>query len=151
MQAGVIQFEGKDARFNTDWRSASADYFRAFNVPLLAGRTFNESDTPDHPAVGLIDERLANDVFAAQSPIGKRFKATFQAPWVEIVGVVGHVRQEGLGSDPRPQVYWPHQQRTQDRMAMVVRTTVDPSSLTAPIRAAIHEVDPDQPLYDVRR
>jgi putative ABC transport system permease protein len=151
MQAGVIQFEGKDARFNTDWRSVSADYFRALNVPLLAGRTFNESDTPDHTAVGLIDERLARDVFAAESPIGKRFKIDFpRAPWAEIVGVVGHVRQEGLGSDPRPQVYWPHQQRTQDRMAMVVRTITDPSSLTAPIRAAIHEVDPDQPLYDVR-
>ena len=151
MQAGVIQFEGRDARFNTDWRSVSADYFRALTVPLLAGRTFNASDTPDHPAVGLIDERLARAVFAAESPIGKRFKIDFpEAPWVEIVGVVGHVRQEGLGSDPRPQVYWPYQQRTQDRMAMVVRTTADPSSLTAPIRAAIHEVDPDQPLYDVR-
>jgi putative ABC transport system permease protein len=151
MQAGTIQFEGKDTRFNTDWRSVSADYFRALNVPLLAGRTFNDSDTPGRTAVGLIDERLARDVFAAESPIGKRFKMDFpKAPWVEIVGVVGHVRQEGLDSDPRPQVYWPHQQRTQDRMAMVVRTTADPSSLTAPIRAAIHDVDPDQPLYDVR-
>ena len=151
MQAGVIQFEGTDARVNTDWRSVSGDYFRALTVPLLAGRTFNEGDTLDHPAVGLIDERLARDVFASASPIGRRFKMDFQgAPWVEIVGVVGHVRQEGLGSDPRPQVYWPHQQRTQDRMAMVVRTSAGPSSLTASIRAAIHEVDPDQPLYDVR-
>jgi putative ABC transport system permease protein len=151
MQAGVIQFEGKDARFNADWRSVSADYFRALDVPLLAGRTFDESDTPDHTAVGLIDERFAKDVFADESPIGKRFKIDAPGtPWVEIVGVVGHVRQEGLDRDPRPQVYWPHQQRAQDRMAMVVRTAADPSSLTAPLRAAIHEVDPDQPLYDVR-
>jgi putative ABC transport system permease protein len=151
LQRGVIQFEGNDARFNTDWRTVSADYFRALNVPLLAGRAFTESDTPDRTAVGLIDERLARIVFAAESPIGKRFKMAFPGtPWIEIVGVVGHVRQEGLDSDPRPQVYWPHQQRTQDRMAMVVRTTADPASLTAPIRAAIHEVDPDQPLYDVR-
>jgi ABC-type antimicrobial peptide transport system permease subunit len=60
------------------------------------------------------------------------------------------MRQEGLDKDPRPQVYWPYQQRTQDRMAMVVRATADPSSLTAAVRAAIREVDPDQPLYDVR-
>jgi putative ABC transport system permease protein len=151
MQAGVIRFEGKDARFNTDWRSISADYFRALDVPLLAGRTFDERDTPDHTAVGLIDERLARDAFAAETPIGKRFRIDSpEARWVEIVGVVGHVRQEGLDSDPRRQVYWPYQQRTQDRMAMVVRTTGDPSSATAPIRAAIHEVDPDQPLYDIR-
>jgi predicted permease len=151
MQAGVIRFEGKDARVDTDWRSVSADYFRALDVPLLAGRTFDEHDRPDHPAVGLIDERLAKDVFGPESPIGKRFKIDApEAQWVEIVGVVGHVRQEGLNTDPRPQVYWPHQQRTQDRMAMVVRTITDPSSLIAPVRAAIHEVDPDQPLYDVR-
>jgi putative ABC transport system permease protein len=151
MQAGTIQFEGKDARFSTDWRSVSADYYRALSVPLVAGRTFNDSDIPGRTAVGLIDERLARAVFAAESPIGKRFKMDFpKAPWVEIVGVVGHVRQEGLDSDPRPQVYWPHQQRTQDRMAMVVRTTADPSSLTASIRSAIHDVDAEQPLYDVR-
>ena len=150
-QQGTIRFEGRDTRVNTDWRSVSADYFRALNIPLLAGRAFNERDTPDHIAVGLIDERLARDVFSTESPIGKRFKMDFPtAPWIEIVGVVGHVRQEGLDSDPLPQVYWPHRQRPQDRMAMVVRTTVDPSSRASPIRAAIHDVDPDQPLYDVR-
>jgi len=151
MQGGPLQFEGKSTRVDTDWRSVSADYFRALGVPLLAGRTFRESDSRDHTAVGIVDERLVKSVFAGESPIGKRF--TIQAPytpWVEIVGVVGHVRQEGLDTDPRPQVYWPHQQRTQDRMAMVVRTTGDPSSITALIRAAIHDVDPDQPLYDVR-
>ncbi len=151
MQAGVIRFEGKDARVNTDWRSVSADYFRALDVPILAGRTFGDGDAPDHTAVGVIDERLARAIFAAESPIGKRFTIDSpEARWVEIVGVVGHIRQEGLDSDLRQQVYWPHQQRTQDRMAMVIRTTGDPSSATAPIRAAIHEVDPDQPLYDVR-
>jgi predicted permease len=151
MQAGAIELEGRDRRVDADWRSVSADYFRALGVPVVAGRVFDESDLPDRAAVGLIDERLARDVFAAESPIGKRFRMDFpNAPWVEIVGVVGHVRQEGLESDPRPQAYWPHQQRTQDRMAMVVRTGADPAAFAAPIRAAIREVDPDQALYDVR-
>ncbi|MGH8639673.1 MAG: ABC transporter permease [Burkholderiales bacterium] len=96
MQAGIIRFEGGDTRFNTDWRSASADYFRALDVPLLAGRTFNENDSADRPAVGIVDERLAREVFGRESPIGKRFRMDFAgAPWVEIVGVVGHLRQEG--------------------------------------------------------
>lgn len=69
---------------------------------------------------------------------------------MEIVGVVGHVRHEGLDRDPRPQVYWHYPQWTQDRMAMVVRTLADPAGLTTAVRAAIREVDPDQPLYDVR-
>ena len=150
MQAGAIQFEGTDQRFDTDWRSVRADYFRALDAPILAGRTFDERDAPDRPPVGTIDDQLARQVFGGTSPIGKRFRMLSPgAPWVEIIGVVGHVRQEGLDTDPRPQVYWPYQQRTQDRMAMVVRATVEPSSLTGAIRAAIHEVDPDQPLYDV--
>jgi predicted permease len=151
MQAGVIRFEGHDTPVATDWRSASPDYFRALDVPIVAGRTFHDSDSPSRPAVGIIDERLAHEVFGGGSPVGKRFRMDFAgAPWVEIVGVVGHLRHEGLDRDPRPQVYWPYQQRTQDRMAMVVKTTVDPSSLTAAVRAAIREIDPDQPLYDVR-
>lgn len=151
IQNGSIRFEGSDTPFSTEWRSASADYFRALDVPLLAGRTFNESDSATRPAVGIIDERLAREVFGSKSPIGQRFRIDIPGtPWVEVVGVVGHLRQEALDRDSRPQVYWPYQQRTQDRMAMVIKTTFDPPSLTAAVRRAIREVDPDQPLYDVR-
>jgi ABC-type antimicrobial peptide transport system permease subunit len=70
-------------------------------------------------------------------------------PWTEIVGVAGHIRHEGLDRDPRAQVYWPYAQRTQDRVAMVVKTAGDPAAMTPAIRAAIREIDPNQPLYDV--
>lgn len=153
VQAGSIRFENRDQGIDTDWRTASGDYFAALGVPLLAGRTFSERDTPDRPAVGIIDERLAREVFGREDPIGKRFRIDTTGPesaWVEVVGVVGHLRHDGLDRDPRPQVYRPYQQRTQDRMAMVVRTTADPSSLVPAVRAAIRDVDADQPIYDVR-
>ena len=70
-------------------------------------------------------------------------------PWAEIVGVVGHIRNERLDRDPRPQVYWPYAERTQDRLAMVVKTAGDPAALTPAIRAAIRQIDPNQPLYEV--
>jgi putative ABC transport system permease protein len=151
MQTGPIRFEGIDAGFDTDWRSVSPDYFRALDVPILAGRTFNDNDSAERPAVGIIDERLAREVFGRESPIGKRFRIDVSnRPWIEVVGVVGHIRGESLDRDPRPQIYWPYQQRTQDRMAMVVKTTANPSSLTAAVRTGIREIDPDQPIYDVR-
>jgi predicted permease len=151
MQTGPIRFEGIDASFDTDWRSVSPEYFHALDVPILAGRTFNDNVSAERPAVGIIDERLAREVFGRESPIGKRFRIDVpNRPWIEVVGVVGHIRGEALDRDPRPQIYWPYQQRTQDRMAMVVRTTADPSSFTAAVRTAIGEIDPDQPLYDVR-
>lgn len=85
-----------------------------------------------------------------QSAIGKRFRFPGQGPWTEVVGVVRHIRHDGLGIDQRPQVYWNYHQRAQPRMALAVRTSQDPQLLAAGVTAVFHETDPDQPLYDVR-
>jgi putative ABC transport system permease protein len=152
VQTLTIEFEGHGAPMNIDSRSTSADYFRTLDVPILAGRTFGDDDSEAHSPVGIIDDRVARQVFGSENPVGKRFRIAIVRgmPWVEIVGVARHIRYEGLERDPRPQVYWPYGQRAQDRMAMVVRTAGDPASMTSAVRAAIREVDPDQPLYDVR-
>jgi putative ABC transport system permease protein len=151
VQGGPIKIDGYDAPVQADWRTASAGYFGAMNIPILAGRTFHAHDSANRPPEGLIDVELARQVFGNEHPIGKRFRIDYpNAPWVEIVGIVGHIRHDGLDRDSRPQVYWPYDQRTQDRMAMVVKATVDSSSLISAVRAAVYEIDPDQPLYDVR-
>lgn len=146
-----INFEGPNTFLNIDSRSVNADYFRTLGIPLLSGRAFRDDDVEGRPLVGILDERAAREVFGRENPIGKRFRiAVAGMPWIEIVGVAGHIRHEGLERDPRPQVYWPYAQRTQDRMAMAVKTIGDPASLTAAVRAAIRTIDPDQALYDVR-
>jgi putative ABC transport system permease protein len=150
-QIGAVRFERADRAIDADWRSASGDYFRALGVPLLAGRTFDARDTSDRPLVGVIDQRLARAVFGDANPVGQRFRMDFpDAPWTEVIGVVGHLRHDGLDVDPRPQVYWSYLQRTQDRMAMVVKSTSAPAAIAPAVRAAIRAVDPEQPLYDVR-
>jgi putative ABC transport system permease protein len=150
-QTLMIEPKDHDSPINIDSRSASPNYFRTLGIPILAGRAFREDDTADRPPVGIIDERLARQIFGNESPLGKRFRISIApgVPWVEVVGVAGHVRHEALDRDPRPQVYWPYAQRTQDRLAMVIRTAGDPASMTPAIRAAIRDVDPNQPLYDV--
>jgi putative ABC transport system permease protein len=159
-QNGTVDFEGthlpRDAQGNLqldsfDWRTATPDYFRTLGIPLIEGRFFRDSDTSDQPRVSIIDERIGRLVWPNQSPISKRLRIGGpQAPWYEIVGVVGHVRHDGLGIDRRPQVYWNYQQRAQPRMALAVRTEGDPTLLTKSVIAAIHAVDPAQPVYDVR-
>jgi predicted permease len=146
-----IEFEGREGTVNVDSRSASPNYFGTLGIPMIAGRTFREDDLEGRADVGIVDDRVARQGFGAESPIGKRFRISIVPgmPWVEIVGVVGHIRHEGLDRDPRAQVYWPYAQRTQDRVAMVVRTAGDPAAMTGAIRAAIREVDGNQPLYDV--
>jgi predicted permease len=117
---------------------------------LIDGRYFAESDAIDRPRVGIIDERLSRLVWPNQGAIGKRFRFSGNGPWTEVIGVVGHVRHDGLGIDQRPQVYWNYQQRAQPRMALAVRTNQDPQLLAASVIAAFHEIDPEQPLYDIR-
>ena len=154
-QTGGIEFEGRSETYDADWRSATPGYFEAIGIRLRAGRVFQESDRAQSPPVGLIDEQLARSVFGSESPVGKRFRRRLpglmrQDPWAEIVGVVGHILNDSLERDPRPQVYWPETQRTQDRGALVVRTISDPASYTQAVIDAIRREDADQPVYDVR-
>jgi putative ABC transport system permease protein len=154
-QIGRVEFENSAAAETTlptsDWRTVTPGYFKALGIPLREGRAFTERDSADRPAVGLVDERVANTMWPGQSAVGKRFRIPVDGqPWVEVVGVVGHILNDGLDVDPRPQVYWPYWQRAQDRMVLVVRARDDPAPLTRPVVDAIHDLDPDQPVYDVR-
>ena len=136
-----------------DLRTASPDYFRVLGIPLVAGRVFTETDVADGPQVGIVDERVAAAVWPGENPIGRRFRADrSEAPWVTIVGVVGHVKHDSLTTDPRPQVYWNYQQWPMDRQALVVRGSPgsDPGALARGAIAQIRVVDPDQPVHDVR-
>jgi len=152
-QTNSVRFEGAaipfDEPFDVDSRTVTPDYFAALGIPLLAGRTFGEQDDADAPVVGVIDERLARTMWPGQSPIGRRFQGPGER-WGTVVGVVGHTRTAGVEVDPRPQLYWSTRQWTQNRAVLVVRTSGDPRALFAPVTAAVHGVDPEQSLFDVR-
>lgn len=154
-QTGGVEFEGRSGNYDADWRSATPGYFEAIGIPLKQGRLFQAFDRPQTPLVGLIDERLARKVFGSESPIGKRFRRYLpgispQDPWAMIVGVVGHILNDNLEQDPRPQVYWPESQHTQDRGALVVRTARNPEAYVQAVVEQIRKENPDQPVYDVR-
>jgi predicted permease len=119
-------------------------------IPIREGRVFTRGDDANSQIVALIDEQLARKVFGHTSPIGRRVRALDKEPWATIVGVVGHVRHDKLEEDSRPQVYWNYLQRPQDRGALVLRTSGDPAALARSMVAAVREVDPAQPVYDVR-
>jgi putative ABC transport system permease protein len=154
-QVGAIEFENVDAGEarlpSGDWRSVTPGYFSTMGIPLREGRTFTEHDDEGSPPVGIVDEHIARTLWPGQSALGHRFRIPFgDLPWVEIVGVVGHVRHDALDVDMRPQVYWPYRQRAQDRMVLVVRGGDDARGLIPLVAGAVRSVDPEQPLYDVR-
>jgi putative ABC transport system permease protein len=136
-----------------DMRMATVDYFRAIGIPVLEGRAFEARDTAQSAPVGIIDERIARLMWPGESAIGKRFRVPphlRKMPWFEIVGVVGHIRHDALDVDARAQVYFSATQMPQDRMALVVRADRNVAALAASVVRAIHEIDPEQPVYELR-
>jgi predicted permease len=136
-----------------DMRVATPDYFKAIGIPVIEGRAFDARDTARSAPVGLVDERIAALMWPGESAIGKRYRVAphlMKTPWFEIIGVVGHIRHDAIDVDTRAQAYWPSAQWPQDRMALVVRSASNDSALTASVVRAIHEIDPEQPVYDVR-
>lgn len=132
--------------------SVSADYFRAMGIPMLQGREFTRSDGPQAPQVVVVDELLAQRHWPNEDPVGKRLKfGTFDSgnPWMEVVGVVGHVKVNGVVQDALPQFYIPHWQDDERGYYLVVKADGDPTQLVEPIRQTVLAIDPAQPTASV--
>jgi len=155
-QTNPVRFENAtglmDDLVNVDTRTVTPDYFTTLGIPLIAGRGFTERDDEDASLVAVIDDRVARTIWPGESAIGKRFREPEWrgGDWVEVIGVVGHVRTAGLEIDPLPQIYWSYRQWTQDRMVLAVRSEVESEALIAPVVNAVRSVDPNQSVYDVR-
>ena len=135
-------------------RDVTPEYFQVLQTPLLHGRVFNESDTADAPLVATINQALAHKYFGETDAVGKRITQSDPtkpgAKWVTIVGVVSDIRHRGLDEDAKPEYYLPHTQQPSRAMTLAVRSTQDPRGLTNSIRAALRELDPEQPMANVR-
>jgi predicted permease len=159
---GPITVEGRPVApgekfINVDQRTVAGGYFAAMKIPLVKGRFFNEEDTPETPRVVVIDQRMADQLWPGEDPVGKRirtggFDVTPDTPWMTVIGVTGGVRQYTLdGVEPRIAMYHWHRQRPARGLSVVVRSrTADPASLTPSIRQVIKDIDPDLPIYGVK-
>ena len=141
------------------YRTVSAHYFETLGIPLLQGRFITASDTEKSPAVVVINAAMAHTYFPNENPLGKRLQLGAtpdpdpQVPYMEVVGVVGDVRQ-GLDLDPKAEMYLPYVQGELllpvFGLSVVMRTATDPKVQTAAFRSALSEIDPDVPLVRVR-
>ncbi len=130
---------------------AGPGYFEAMGIEVLEGRTFEESDGPERPAVIVIDEWLARRYWPDRSPLGNRM--TRSGNFYTVIGVVETIKHEGLtaaASDHVGAYYFTYRQFPTDDMSLVVRTAAPDVPLAASIRSALDRVDPDIPLFDVR-
>jgi putative ABC transport system permease protein len=122
-------------------------------MPLIEGRDFAKADSAEAVPVALISQATARRYWPSDHPIGRRIRFTpFDEgqPWVEIIGVVGDVRNSDADAAVIPQVYVPSSQRPERTRAIVVRTEgPDPAALTPAIRSQVARLDKDLPVYEV--
>jgi putative ABC transport system permease protein len=130
--------------------TVSSDYFRALGIPVLRGRSFDATDTAEATPVAIINETMARQFFPDQDPIGKRFRQGGPAensPFMQIVGVVGDVKYEGLETKIQPAFYEPLLQAPWGQMFLIVQSsTTEPLSLAPSIRSEVAAMDPNVPV-----
>jgi putative ABC transport system permease protein len=130
---------------------ASEDYFRTMGIPLKQGRTFSTDDRPGVPPVIIINEAMAKKYWPNGHAVGARIHIgppNPEAPWITVIGVVGSVRNDPTHLAPDPMMYLPFRQESFGN-TIVIRTSVEPTSLTNSVRAAVASVDPMVPMYKV--
>jgi predicted permease len=138
--------------YDTQFRRVSPGYFETMRIPVIRGRVFGDTDADGTPVVAVVSQAFARQHWPNRDPIGKRIKrGAATTPWMEIVGVVGDVRDAGLTSDTGPMVYTSYYQGSTSATpaGLVVRTAGDPRLALAAIKQAIWAIDPAQPLSSI--
>jgi putative ABC transport system permease protein len=120
--------------------------FALLDIPIVAGRDFDERDSLTSPHVVIINEAMAKQLFPNESPLGRRLVTGMLGLEQEIVGVVANVHTQNLTTAPTPEFYYPLLQRPEQFMGILVKTDGDPAALTQSVRAAIADVDPSVAL-----
>jgi predicted permease len=143
-----------------DIRGVSPRYFETMGIRLIRGRVFTDQDRRGGQPVAIIDENLAREYWPNQDALGQRIRNGTNAPWKTIVGIVAPVRHSqvvgeeasatGTEGSGKGVYYFPLYQENSPAVFLIARTNGDPTALSGAIRVAVHEVDPGQPVSDLR-
>jgi predicted permease len=133
-------------------RRAMEGYFRTLQIPLLAGRAFEPKDRLGSRPVVVVSKTLVEKVFPGENALGK----TLVLPnwgdnglYLEIIGVVGDVKDYGLASENRPVFYMPFRQIPGSLMSLAIRVDGEPTELAPVVRSAVWDIDKDVPLSNI--
>lgn len=148
--------EGESGGISADFRSVSEDYFRTIGIPLLGGRFFSETDSPDASRVAVINQEFVREKFPKHNPMGQSINVN--GTMREIVGIASDVKSD-LGQPAPATVFVPLAQDSGEiqffqqfgmPVSIVVRTAQQPLSLSTAVETAVHDADPDLPIGHIK-
>jgi predicted permease len=135
------------------FRRVSPGYFDVMRIRQLSGRTFTDSDQAGGADVAVISEKLAEQLFPGEDPVGRVIQRTAaNAPRTTIIGIVADVHDVSLTQVPEPTLYlaWQQNSTAAVPVSFVIRTAVQPTSIASALRAAVFAVDKGMPLRRVQ-
>jgi len=131
----------------------AGDYFATMRIPVRRGRTFSEAEMSEAAPVAIVNEEAARRFWPGSDPLGTRLAldpTSGKEAWLNIVGIVGNLRNSDIDQGPVPQVFVLMAQRPERDVAVVVKSVTPGTLLLVPaIRAAVTGIDRDQPIHDV--
>jgi predicted permease len=131
-------------------RVATPGYFDTLGITLHAGRFFDQDDGRDPNAgVAIVNEEIAERFWPGGEALGRRIRAGDENPWLTVVGVVRDVKHYGLHAEMRPGVYLPYRGSVRREMTVALRARSDPEALAPLARAAVRELDPTLPIFQL--
>jgi putative ABC transport system permease protein len=129
-------------------RAITPGYLETYRIPLLKGRDFAESDTANGPKVILINQAFAELFFPGEDPVGYQIHC---AGPKEIVGVIADVKNSGLASETKPEVFVTYAQWDWPSCYLTLRTHGDLKALAPALSRDVRAINPHQPLANLRR
>jgi putative ABC transport system permease protein len=135
-----------------NYRSVSSGYWKALGVPIVRGRVFTDAEAWERGAVAVINQAAARQFFADSDPIGQRLiiGPQSQFPEIEIIGIVADSRDASLRGPAEPMLFAPYIAMPVPAMTVIVRTSIDPATLTAAAARAVARVDGQLPIAHVQ-
>ena len=161
LMTGTLQIEGTPAprtaaggesgADNVAVNYAAGDYFKAMGIPILEGRALDSNDRAGRPGVTVVNQALARRFFPSAAALGARIRVQGVTDWLEVVGVIGDVKQGGLASAPRAEIFQSAAQAVSGDSAqtLAIRSTADPRILIPWLRLQIAEMDKDLPPPEI--
>jgi putative ABC transport system permease protein len=158
VMTGALDIEGRPAppdrkpdADNVAVDYVGGDYFRALGIPILDGRAIDSSDRAGRPAVAIANEAFARRFFPGARVIGARVRVSGVTEWMEIVGLARSVKQVGLASEPRPELWLaaPQSESGGSALTVAIHSAGNAEALIPWLRSRIAAVDKDIPPPEI--
>ena len=167
---GYTNVDGRPVAIVDYYQLVMSDYFKTMGIPIVAGRSFDTTDTTSNDRAVVVNETLANRLWPGRDPIGRRIRpnlpasvGTSDSPWHTVIGVAKDVKEAGVDRDAGAELYLFIEQpgppidgtkqwvRTAPKtMNIVLHTHLEPSALAQTLERSVRAIDPAVPIVGLR-